>query len=61
MGVNPSCTCPEKHSGHMCELLEHNEVTALDHIMRNPTVHCADCGAKANSAEYVCVPEPLNE
>ena len=59
MGVNPSCTCPEKHHGHMCELLENNDVQAMEHITRAPTVHCMDCGAKADSAEFVCRPEDI--
>ena len=59
MGPNPSCTCPEQHEGHICELTLAGDMTAIEHVTNCPTVVCEQCGIEANSARYVCAPEHL--
>ena len=59
MNPNPTCTCPELHSGHICELTSAGDMTAIEHVTNEPTVFCEDCGIAANAARHVCVPGRL--
>ena len=59
MSPNPSCTCPELHEGHICELTLAGDMTAIEQVTNSPTVVCGQCGIEANSARFVCEPEQL--
>jgi len=61
MNPNPTCACPELHSGHICELTADGDMTAIEHVTNQPTVYCENCGIEANSARYVCSPAHLAE
>ncbi len=44
----------EAHRKHMCALKEKGEYEQIEKFSDRPTVKCKQCGAKANSLEYVC-------
>jgi hypothetical protein len=54
-----SCTCAEKHDGHLCVLSSNEETEKITHLTDNPIVICFICGRKANSADNVCSPMPI--
>jgi hypothetical protein len=44
----------EAHKMHMCSLKMQGLNDIIKSVSNNPTVECKQCGAKANSLEYVC-------
>jgi len=50
---NMSCDC-ENHQMHMCALKREGKDDLIKSLSDHPTVECRNCGAKANSAEYLC-------
>jgi hypothetical protein len=44
----------EAHKMHMCSLKMQGLNDIIKSVSDNPTVECKQCGAKANSLEYVC-------
>lgn len=48
-----SCNC-ESHTKHICYLKSHGQDDCIKSLTDNPTVECRQCGAKANSSEYIC-------
>ncbi|HEY6838637.1 MAG TPA: hypothetical protein VI389_07845 [Geobacteraceae bacterium] len=48
-----SCNC-DTHHNHICYLKMHGMEENIKSITDNPTVECRQCGAKANSVEYLC-------
>lgn len=48
-----SCNC-ESHTMHICYLKSHGQDDCIKTLTDNPTVECRQCGAKANSLEYIC-------
>jgi len=44
----------EQHQTHMCALKKAGEYERIKSLSDHPTVECRQCGAKANSAEYLC-------
>jgi hypothetical protein len=56
-----TCTCTEKHGGHMCVLKSKGLLQEVAALQTNPTVVCFICGEEANSAESVCSPMPLDQ
>lgn len=44
----------ESHAQHLCYLKSHGQEDLLRELSANPAVECRQCGAQANSAEYVC-------
>jgi hypothetical protein len=40
----------------MCILKEKGMTEEIAKFSDNPTVECGICGAKANSADYICTP-----
>ena len=55
------CHCGAKHSGHICMLKSRGLTEDIAHVTDKPEVVCFTCGAEANSAEYVCVPMPIEK
>jgi hypothetical protein len=55
------CCCGQDHQGHLCVLHGKGMNTAIAHVTDKPTVLCFNCGRKANRAENVCNPMPLEE
>ena len=47
------------HEKHMCELKQQGMMEELDRRSSRPTVICTKCGARADSADYLCNPRPL--
>jgi len=39
---------------HICYLKSHGLHDCIKPLTDNPTVECRQCGARANSSEYVC-------
>lgn len=50
------CTHEEQHIGHICELESQQEWDTIKKVTDKPTVQCENCGNRANSASYVCMP-----
>lgn len=44
----------EAHKMHMCVLKAEGKNDLIDSLSDHPTVECKQCGAKANSLQYVC-------
>ncbi len=44
----------EPHKMHLCYLKAHGEEECIKSITDNPVVKCRQCGAMANSAQYLC-------
>ena len=44
----------EQHKMHMCVLKSQGKDDCIKSLSDNPTVECRQCGAKANSLQYVC-------
>jgi len=44
----------EAHKMHMCSLKANRMDDCIKSITDNPTVQCRQCGAEANSSEYLC-------
>lgn len=44
----------EAHKMHMCVLKTEGQYDLIESLSDHPTVECRQCGAKANSLEYVC-------
>jgi hypothetical protein len=48
-------SCDSKnHEMHMCALKREGQEDLIRSLSAHPTVECRKCGAKANSAEYLC-------
>ena len=54
-----TCSCGEKHQGHICVLKSKGLSRDVEHLTNQPTVVCFSCGVEANSDENVCEPMPL--
>lgn len=54
-----TCAKPSEHLAHMCKLRKHGLMEEIDRHSAHPTVICCKCGAKADSAAYLCQPRPL--
>ena len=59
MKTKQTCRCAEEHAGHMCELESQQDWETITCVTGHPTVQCGNCGARANAARYVCMPEEL--
>jgi len=44
----------EAHKMHMCYLKANNMDDCIKSVTDNPVVKCRQCGASANSVEYLC-------
>jgi len=47
------CNC-ESHKMHICSLKARGDEESIKAVTDNPTVQCRQCGAQANSIEYIC-------
>jgi len=48
-----SCNC-ESHKMHICYLKSQGREDCIKSLTDKPTVECRQCGARANSLEYLC-------
>jgi len=53
MGSGMSCSCGERHKGHLCVLKSRGLTDEIAHLTDNPAVSCFTCDAAANSADSV--------
>ncbi|ANA40223.1 hypothetical protein [Geobacter anodireducens] len=61
MAEHTTCSCGEKHQGHLCVLKSKGLMDEVKHLTSSPTVSCFMCGAEANSADNVCEPVQLDK
>ncbi|AJE03065.1 hypothetical protein [Geobacter pickeringii] len=61
MAEQTSCSCGEKHQGHLCVLKSKGLTEQVRHLSSAPTVSCFMCGAEANSADNVCEPVAIGK
>ena len=54
-----ACEGPACHSDHMCVLMEKGLTNEIRRRSSHPAYTCDNCGARADSAEDLCNPEPL--
>lgn len=54
-----TCTGPQQHRDHLCHLMEKGLTEEVRRRSDRPAFVCANCGARANSADDLCNPEPL--
>lgn len=54
-----TCSCGEKHQGHLCVLKSKGMTKEVEHLTDKATVACFICGVEANAEDNVCSPEPL--
>ena len=55
--VKVGCAAPGSHNEHLCRLMEQGQTAAIQQVAGDAFV-CANCGARAVSAEVLCRPEP---
>lgn len=60
MTEQKTCSCGEKHQGHLCILKSKGMTEEVRHLTANPTVVCFICGSEATSADNVCEPMALD-
>jgi hypothetical protein len=59
MPKEKSCTHPEEHQQHLCELEKRLTRAELNLLRKNPKYVCATCGGKVNQGRNLCVPKKL--
>jgi len=55
------CKDSEGHREHMCSLMELGKMQEVVELSKNPAFVCKNCGVRADRAENLCHPEPLEE
>jgi len=55
-----ACAGPQQHRDHLCHLMEKGLTDEVRRRSDRPAFVCANCGARANAAEDICNPRPLN-
>ncbi len=55
------CKDLESHHVHICSLRKEGKTELAECLGSSPTVKCGICGARANTPENVCDPNPLIE
>ena len=55
------CKDSESHREHMCSLMELGKMREVAELSKNPAFFCKNCGVKADRAENLCNPEPLEK
>jgi hypothetical protein len=53
------CNLRENHEIHMCQLDCNKNSDLIEALSNYPKVICVNCGAKANTGAYVCLPVEL--
>jgi hypothetical protein len=59
MGEDTTCSCEEKHQGHLCVLRCKEMTGEIARTTGFPNVVCFNCGEEANSKDNVCSPVQL--
>ncbi len=54
-----SCTHPEAHHQHLCELESRLSRAELNELRKDPRYVCANCGGKVHRGCNLCVPRKL--
>jgi hypothetical protein len=54
-----TCKCLDNHKIHRCQLDRSKHSALIDILSNDPKVKCENCGAKANTGVYVCLPVEL--
>ena len=55
------CKDAECHREHMCSLMELGKMREVAELSRKPAFVCKNCGVRADSADSLCNPEPLEK
>lgn len=55
------CKETECHREHMCSLMELGKMQEVAELSKNPAFICKNCGVKADRAENLCNPVPLEK
>lgn len=59
MAAERSCTHPEEHHLHLCELKVRLPKSELEPLLKNPKYVCAICGGRVNRGRNLCVPKRI--
>lgn len=59
MANERSCTHPEEHHLHLCELKARLPKSELDPLLKNPKYVCANCGGRTNRGGNLCMPKRI--
>jgi hypothetical protein len=59
MSEKDSCSTPQEHKVHMCQLKQEGKIEEIDRHSAKPKFVCNKCGAKADDEGYLCNPRPL--
>ncbi|MBN2428487.1 MAG: hypothetical protein JXK94_09140 [Deltaproteobacteria bacterium] len=59
--TNFFCKDTEAHREHMCSLMELGKMREVAELSQNPAFVCRNCGVKADRAENLCYPKPLDK
>jgi hypothetical protein len=59
MAKEQSCTHPEEHHLHLCELKPRLPKSELDLLLKNPKYVCANCGGRTNCGRNLCMPKRI--
>jgi hypothetical protein len=54
-----SCTRPQEHHLHLCELRSSLSRAELNVLMQNPKYVCANCGDRMHSGRNLCIPKRI--
>ncbi len=57
--AKPPCKHVELHTGHICELESQQEWDVIRQITGSPGFRCENCGAEADSARNLCMPDEI--
>ena len=61
MNPDRACKCLDNHRIHRCQLDSSKHADLIEALSNIPIVKCEKCGAKANTASYVCIPIELKD
>ena len=56
MTKDRTCTHPEEHHLHLCELKTRLSKSELDPLLKNPKYVCATCGGRVHQGRNLCAP-----
>lgn len=59
MEKDGSCTRPEEHHLHLCELKGRLPKGELAPLLKNPKFVCANCGGRTGSGRNLCDPKRI--
>ncbi|MFA5516320.1 MAG: hypothetical protein WDA20_08530 [Desulfuromonadales bacterium] len=61
MPKEKSCTHPEEHHQHLCELAKRLARAELNALRKDARYVCANCGDKVRQGRNLCLPKKLRD